>query len=391
MSEQDKTNTVETSKETPANDFSKVAGFLNKQTNPLTEPQHESFKAEPFFKQEETKEEETKSEEEKKPETQEAAKETPEVKTEPAKETTPSVETTREVPEYEIVAQFNDKAGTSFGSLDEITSALEEYQKFKQAESEVLQLSSEDRARLEIGREYGDYTLYDRIMSIDTTKLTHKEALRQAYLLEHEGTPQFLEKAFEREFKKSYEEDPDEEFSKDALENNAQQAIKKIRETQESFKQLGQVNGGVDPEEAKRVKAEADEKWFASVDSVLNKVDRLTYQLEDGLNLNIVMDAKDKNVIQAAMDQPIEWLRREITDDKGATDHEALMELVFRHVYYEKALQEAYKLGAASQEEKILKQKKNITIETTKAGDPGQGSKPLDSLAEKFRQSIPTY
>lgn len=364
-----------------------MANSINKQANPLEESSNQTFVSEPFFKEEEKAVEKTEEgtevkavEEEKKPET--------EVKTEVK---APEVET--KAPEVDVVALLNE-SGVAVTSVDQIKSLIEENNNFKKAESEYRELTQEERARIEVGREYGDFGLYDRVMKIDTKSITPKEALRQIFMLDNlNGNPQYLEKKFEKDFAKTYEEESDEDYSKLELENNGQEAINTIIELQKDLKERGKISGGTDPEQAQREQEERDSKWYASVDAVLSKSDRISYELEDDSTkekfaINIVMDAKDKQLIQDAMDRPLEYLRSKITDEKGNYDLEAWFEFVLRNENFEKALDEARKSGAAVREESILKAKKQTVIESGKAGDPGNAGKPIDQIAKSFQQMI---
>jgi hypothetical protein len=197
-----------------------------------------------------------------------------------------------------------------------------------------------------------------------------------------------LEKQFEKEFTKTYEEETDEEYSKMLLEDKGKEAVSRIIDLQNDLKELGKISGVADPEEEKRIKAEEDEKWFTAVDNVMNKTDRVTYELEDGLKLNIVMDVKDKQLIQDGMDNPVQFLKSMITDEKGAIDHEALFEFIMSKLYLKEILEEARKSGAAHREEKILKEKKNSVIPTGKAGDPVATNDLRDQLAKNFQMAL---
>jgi hypothetical protein len=365
-------------------DFSKVAEALNRQHNPLEEVKAEEFVARPFF-EEEVKEEVSAETTEIKPELNEdGTPKTPEVKAEEGK-----VVEDKQVDLLGLLNTTINDPEISFSSVEEIKAIVAENRKFKEAEGQLRELTQEERARIEIGREYGDFGLFDRVMSIDTDKITPKEALRQVYFLDNiEKNPQFLEKAFEKEYIKTYEEESDEEFSKMLLENNGQEAINQINELKNDLKKRGQISGGANPEDAKKAKEEQDKKWFADVDKVMSKSDRVTYNLEGGLAINIVMDAKDKQLIQNAMDRPVDYLKSLITDENGNYDHEALFEFIIRNEYYENALEEARKSGAATREERILKEKKNVIIDTAKAGDAGTETKLSDQLATNFRQLI---
>jgi hypothetical protein len=357
-----------------------------------------TFVAEPFFKEEETTTEEPKEATtetplaEKKPETTATTEEKPTEKTEEAAQTQVAEPVVEQIPEHEFVNLVNQAIAdpdVTFGSIQELKAIVEENKKFKAIEAQYKELTQEERARIEVGREFGDFGLYDRVTGIDTAKLSPKEALRQVYFIENIGkNPQFLEKAFEKQYVKTYEEDPDEEFSRMLLENNGQEAIKTIVELQQDLKKRGQISGGADPEDAKKAKEDQDNAWFAAVDTVLSKNDRVTYDLGEGVKINIVTDVKDKQIIQNAMDRPVEFLRSLITDKDGNYDHEALFEFIHRNVYYEKALEEARKAGAATKEESFLKEKKNQVIESGKAGDVGTESKLSDQMAGNFRQLI---
>lgn len=368
---------------------STLAEALNKQDNPLEAEENDSFVARPFFEEEEEiKEEvvaETEATEAKEPELNEDGT----VK-EPVVETTPI--TPDQIPEEAFIGllkgAINDPE-ISFDSLEDIKQAFEDSKKFKEANGQLQGLSQEERARIEVGREFGDFGLFDRVMGIDTNKISHKEALRQVFFLDNIGKNiQFLEKTFERDFARTYDEEPDEEFSKMSLENNGQEAIDKIIEVQEGLKKRGQISGSADQEDAKKAKIEEDNKWFAEVDKVIEKNDRVTYTLEDGLVINIVMDAKDKNTIRDAMDNPIGYMKSQFTDETGKVDHEDLLEFVLRNMYYETALNEAKKSGAAFREDKILKEKKNAVIENPKAGSADTRTNVSDQIASNLSRLI---
>jgi hypothetical protein len=305
---------------------------------------------------------------------------------------TPQEPEEQENPESEFVNLINSvvsESGVQFNSLEDLKTVIAENKKFKEAANELSGLTQEERARIEVGREYGDFGLYDRVMGIDTAKLSHKDALKNVYFLDNIGKNQnYLEKAFEKTYLKIYEEDPDEEFSKLQLENDGQEAIQKIIELQKGLKERGKVSGAADESKAIEDKKKEDEKWFAAVDEILSKNDRVTYTLEDGLSFNIVMDDKDKKVIQEFMDKPVAFLKEMITDKDGKWDHKALFEFIMRNKYFDKVIAEARTSGAAHKEEKILKDKKNTVIESGKAGAPESGLDLGDQLAKSVRSLI---
>jgi hypothetical protein len=351
-------------------------------------PKDESFKAEPFFKEEETEAVvETKEEVAEKQELNEdgtpKATETKEVE---IKETP-----TEQIPEEQFVEALNSALNdpdVNFKSLEDIKALVSENKKLKES-TEFQSLSQEERARIEVGREFGDFGLFDRVMGIDTTKLAPKEALKQVYFLDNIGkNPQFLEKAFEKEYTRTYEDESDEEFSKMLLENNGQEAIKKLIDLQEDLKQRGKISGSANQEQSAEDRKKEDDKWFAAVDKVLEKQDRITHKFKDGLSINIVMDAKDKQVIQDAMDKPVPYFISKFKDKDGNENHETLYKVIMQLEYNEAALEEARKAGAAVQEEEILKKKKHTVIETGKAGDAEMKPKLSDQFATNFRNLI---
>lgn len=367
-------------------DFSKVAEALNQQNNPLEDPLNQDFVSQPFFQEEEIKDEK------KEESTETVAETTDKPLTEEVKTPVVEVKTEEKPAEVDFLGLLNsaiNDTDLSFGSVDEIKAVVAENRKYKEIEAQFQELTQEERARIELGRESGDFGLFDRVMGIDTKSITPKEALRQVFMLDNlDSNPQYLEKKFEKDFIKTYEEETDEEYSKMELENNGRKAISRIIELQEDLKQRGQVSGGANPEEAKKAKEELDNKWFADVDSVLEKNDRVIYTFEDGLAINIVMDAKDKATIQDAMDRPIPFFKSLITEDDGKISHESLFEIVMFLQYKEELLNESRKSGAANREEKILKEKKNAVIEAVKAGDAGAETKLSDQLAGNFRKLI---
>lgn len=296
-----------------------------------------------------------------------------------------------QIAESDFVGLLNEAIGDSnFSSISEIKAVLEENKKYKAAEGQLQELTQEERARIEIGREFNDFGLYDRVIKIDTTKISPKDALKQVYLIENLGeNTQFLDKVFEKDFVKRFaedEEDPD--FSRMFLESEGAKAVQKIIDMQSDLKERGQISGGVDFEEAKKAKIESDNKWLADVDSVISKRDRVVHKTEGWPDLNIVMDGKDKTLFQKSMDEPIPFLKSLIMDDKGNFNHDLLFNFVMRNMpgYDEKARIEAFKAGAASREEKILKEKKNTVI-TTPAGD----SQTKFNLNEELAKQIRSY
>jgi uncharacterized protein YaaR (DUF327 family) len=383
MTEQENTNTVENQSTEIANPFGKVEEVLQAQSGSVVQSiaQPSDIISHPIQEAEVVKEVETKATET--PELNEDG--TPKV----VVETTTEVVKEPEITEEKFIAHLNTAINDpeySFKSIDDIKAAIEENKKLKQT-NEYQELAPEERARLEMGREYGDYGLYDRVMGIDTAKITPKEALKQAYLLDNVGkNPQFLDRAFEKEFTKKYEEDADEEFSKMLLEDNGQEAIDRIKDLQEDLKKLGQYSGSANTKETEEARKEADNKWFADVDDVINKNDRITYTLEDGLAINIVMDAKDKLTIQEAMDKPLDFVKSFFMDEKGQVDMSALYEFVMRNMYFEPVLNEARKSGAATREEKILKEKKNPIIESSKAGSADVKPNLLDEMVKNWQK-----
>lgn len=374
-----------------------LAESINKPFNPLGGTAHKTFVAEPFFKPEVPEEKKTEEEAEKKEgeENKEGAITKPEAgggtekKTEEEKLKEEEVE---QIPETEFVRLLNETISdpdSSFGSIEDIKTLIAENKQFKENQNQLAGLTQEERARIEIGREFGDFGLYDRVSAIDTTKLSPKEALKQVFFLDNIGKPvQLLEKQFEKQYTKTYEEDPDEDYSKMLLESNGQEAMQTITELQKDLKQRGQISGAANSEEAKKVKEEQDNAWFAAVDQVISKNDRVTYDLGDGVKINIVKDVKDAQLFQNAMDRPVDFLKSLITDEKGNYNHKALFEFIFREVYREKILEEARKAGAAVKEESFLKKNKNSDVITETAGDANVKFNPADELAKGIRASM---
>jgi hypothetical protein len=351
-------------------------------------PKDESFKPEPFIMDEEgVVPEEKKEEVVEKQELNEDG--TP--KATETKPVDPLEPITEQIPEEQFVEALNSALNdpdVSFKSLDDIKALVSENKKLKES-TEFQSLTQEERARIEVGREFGDFSLFDRVMGIDTTKLANKEALKQVYFLDNIGkNPQFLEKAFEKEYTKTYEDESDEEFSKMLLENNGQEAINKLIGLQEDLKQRGKISGSANPEQTAEDRKKEDDKWFAAVDKVLETQDRITHKFKDGLSINIVMDAKDKHIIQDAMDKPVPYFISKFKDKDGNVNHEALYKVIMQLEYNEAALEEARKAGAAIHEEKILKDKKNTVIESGKAGDAETKPKLSDQFATNFRNLI---
>jgi hypothetical protein len=368
-----------------------------------TGTQHKQFVAEPFHATELAKEVALPSDEAKSTETAATeTKATEEAKTEATAEATPDQEATKvedkpteetaveQIPESEFVAMLNEAIADpeiSFNELAEIKALIEENRQFKEAASQLQGLTQEERARIEIGREYGDFGLYDRITSIDTASLTPKEAMKQVFFLENIGkNTQLLEKQFEREYTKKYEEDPDEDYSKMLLKQDGEDAIKALIGAQADLKKRGQISGGVDPEVAKKAKQKEDEAWLAAVDTVINKNKKATHTFADGLAIHSPVKDKDVPLIRDYCDRPIEFLRSLITDKDGKYDHDKLWNVVVRNVYWGDFMDEARKAGAAIKEESFLKEKKNAdVIKTPAAGDAEAKFDALNALAASIR------
>lgn len=372
-------------------------GTLTKADNPLDAPsRNQMFKAEPFFKEEATTElnevgTPKTPQGEKKPEDKlelnpDGTQKTPVVEKQP--ESTTTEETVEQIPEAQFVELLNQSLNdpeVSFGTIADIKSVIEENKKFKAAQDQLNELTQEERARIEVGRQFGDFGLFDRITSIDPAKITPKEALKQVYFIENRGKdPLYLEKTFEKEFSKVYAEDEDDpDYATLKLKSEGQDAINTIVEWQKDLKAKGKTSLQAEQENAKKDREAEDQKWFAAVDNVLSKSDRISFKAEDGTVINVVMDAKDKKDIQAAMDSPIPYLKSLIVDEKGNYDYSKLFEFVMITKYQNQIRNEAYKVGQATKHEALLKTNR----EPTKASAAGNVNSPLN-LAEAFAKHM---
>lgn len=274
-----------------------------------------------------------------------------------------------ELDELDVVGLLQE-ADIQVGSLEEIKEALALKSKYNETQSEFAGLTEDEKRRVAIGREFGDPNLYDRVKSLNTDLLPEKEILRQVFFLKNHGkSPEFLSMKFDRDFSAKYQlaekditsaEDATEEqeikFTKLSLADDAAEARELLKNFQDvlATKTIGSTTP-LAPEDD----TEFQENWAKGVDTVLEKTDRVSYNV-DGTSVSIVMDPENREIVESFMRNPIQSIIDMVTDDSGNIDPEALFELAMRNVNFSKILGEVKKVGGATFHESQLKANKNI-------------------------------
>ena len=271
--------------------------------------------------------------------------------------------------------------GVKINTLDEIPAIIKDYQKL--LANKPADLSKEEQARIKLGRETGDWGLYDRIVSIDTNNIENTEAMKTKFFLENPKMPRLVaEQLFERNLRKSVNPDEDsEEFIKHYLEYEGAQAKQWLEEKKASINTAEDSN----VEEVKQ----DDGIWFKGVDAVINQLaqdkNQITYELEDKA-VNVVIDQDELLELRDAMDNPQGWIRDNILNEQGGWDFEKLAQLILKDMHINKIGKEYYELGRVHQEQHLLSKQRGTTTQTTATGAPKNNADPRDNFAQAFKQ-----
>lgn len=276
--------------------------------------------------------------------------------------------------------QWRDQ-GVKINTLDDIPSIIKDYHKL--LANKPADLSKEEQARIKLGRETGDWTLYDQIVSIDTSKIENTEAMKTKFFLENPKMPRLVaEQLFERNLRKSINPDEDsEEFIKHYLEYEGAQAKQWLEEKKAS------INTAEDSK-VEEVKQD-DSIWFKGVDTVINQLaqdkNQITYELEDKA-VNVVIDQEELLELRDAMDNPQGWIRDNILNEQGGWDFEKLAQLILKDMHINKIGKEYYELGRVHQEQHLLSKQRGTTTQQTATGAPKNNTDLRDNVAGVFRQ-----
>ncbi len=278
---------------------------------------------------------------------------------------------------------FNDQwrsQGVKFDSLDEIPKIVKAYNDLL-AKGSNEDLSPEEKVRLKIGRETGDWTLYDRISTIDTKSITAVDAMKTKFVLENPKMPAALaERVFEKNLQARVAGD-DEEFATHLIEFEGNEAKAWLDAKKESMKPTEDSPAVVDSKEV-------DNQWFAGVDNIVsviqNDKNRITYEFDEK-EVNVDVDQTELKDLRDAMDKPIEWLKDKIINEDGSYNFENLAHLVLKDMHHDKIVKEAYELGRVHQEQHILNKNKGTTQARSATGAPQNNVDGRDELAAIFK------
>lgn len=268
--------------------------------------------------------------------------------------------------------------GLKINSLDDVPAIYKELQKL--AAGTKSDLSKEEQARIKLGRETGDWGLYDRIVSVDTSKIDNTEAMKTKFFLENPKMPRLVaEQLFERNLKKSITEDDSEEFIKHYLEYEGAQAKQWLEEKKAS------INTAEDSK-VEEVKQD-DSNWFKGVDAIISQLAQdknlVTYELE-GKEVNVDIDQDELLELRDAMDNPQGWIRDNILNEQGGWDFEKLAQLILRDMHNHKISKEFYELGRVHEQQHFLGKQRGTTQQTA-TGAPRNNTDPRDNVAQVFR------
>lgn len=276
--------------------------------------------------------------------------------------------------------QWREK-GVKINSLDDIPEIIKEYNRLKA--EKPAGLSAEEQARIKLGRETGNWQLYDQIVSIDTTKIDAREAMKTKFILERPAmSPILANQMFEKELKRVLSEDDSEEFIQQYLEYEGAIAKKWLDDKKTS------INTAEDSNVEEKVK-ESEDIWFKGVDTVINQLvtdkNQITYELEDGKSVNVVIDQDELRELRDMMDSPQGWIRDNILNEQGGWDFEKLAQLILKDMHSDKISKEFYELGRVHQEQHLLSKQRGTT-QSTATGAPKNNTDIRDNFAQAFQQ-----
>lgn len=296
------------------------------------------------------------------------------------------VEEKQEVSDSDLVdplewlnSQWRDK-GVKLQSLDDVPKIVEEYNKLL-AKSNSQDLTPDEKIRLKIGRETGDWTLYDRISTIDTKSISAVDAMKTKFVLENPKMPAALaERMFEKNLQARVSGD-DEEFATHLIEFEGNEAKAWLEAKKESMKPTEDSAAAVDTKEA-------DNKWFEGVDNIISIIqkdkNRITYEFDEK-EVNVDIDQAELTELRDAMDTPYEWLKDKALNEDGSYNFEKLAHLVLKDMHHDKIVKEAYELGRVHQEQHILNKNKGTTQAKQSTGAPQNNVDGRDQLAAIFK------
>lgn len=285
-----------------------------------------------------------------------------------------------ELDENDIVGVLQE-AGLSVQSFQQIQEALAIKDQYTKTQKEFSGLSDDERRRIAVSREFGDATLYDRISAINADVIPDKEILRQIYFIENSGKSiDFLTKQFDRNYKKDYEEDEDEDFLKLKLAEDARLA----RETMKNFQEVlkSKTIGDTAKDQPIDDSVERQQAWRANADKILESNDRVIYTIGDS-QISVPMDPSSKAIVQQAMYDPMGFIKEAISNEDGSIDHEALFEFIMRNVNFEKILTETKATSRANFQETQLKTLRNV--------EPAKTSTKIEAVAETPRSQFASF
>lgn len=276
--------------------------------------------------------------------------------------------------------QWREK-GVKIESLDEIPQIINAYNKL--VSEKPTAYSAEEQARIKLGRETGNWQLYDQVVSIDTTKIEAREAMRTKFVLERPTMSTALaNQMFEKELKRVLSEDDSEEFIQQYLEYEGALAKKWLDDKKAS------INTAEDSNVDEKAK-ESEGGWFKGVDEVINQLvldkNQITYELEDGKAINVVIDQDELQELRDMMDSPQAWIRDNILNDQGGWDFEKLAQLMLKNMHSDKISKEFYELGRVDQERHLLSKQRGTTQQTA-TGAPKSNVDVRDNFAQAFQK-----
>lgn len=277
--------------------------------------------------------------------------------------------------------QWREK-GVKIESLDEIPQIINAYNKLLSEKPTAY--SAEEQARIKLGRETGNWQLFDQIASIDTAKIDAREAMKTKFILERPSMSTALaNQMFEKELKRVLSEDDSEEFIQQYLEYEGALAKKWLDEKKDS------INNVAEDSKVEEKVAETEGHWFKGVDEVIGQLvldkNQITYELEDGKAINVVIDQEELQELRDMMDSPQGWIRDNILNDQGGWDFEKLGHLMLKNMHSDRISKEFYELGRVHQEQHLLSKQRGTTQQTA-TGAPKNNADVRDNFAQAFQK-----
>lgn len=269
--------------------------------------------------------------------------------------------------------------GLKFESLNDIPKLVKSYNDLL-TKSKSQDLTPEEKTRIKIARETGDWTLYDRVSTIDTQSITAVDALKAKLILENPKLPpSIIDKKFEADLNARMAH-YDEDLAAELLKVEGNEAKAWLDAKKQSMKPAEDSTEIVDTKEA-------DNKWFEGVDKVIGVIqqnkNRITYEFDEK-EINVDIDQTELIELRDAMDKPYEWLKDRALNDDGSYDFQKLAHLVLKDMHHDKIVKEAYERGRVDQEQYILSKQRGTSPKAA-TGAPQNNSDPRDELAAIFK------